>query len=83
MITKDCVEAAYCFFHQKWRIYASSTIATQRDDIEYAVASYVDDMNKNLYAMLANGAAHFLTDHTSFSKDMPKAIEKLESMMQV
>lgn len=82
MITNDCVEAAYCFFHQKWRIYEHSTIVSQRDDIEYAIASYVEAMNKTLYATLADNAPHFLTDHTTFATDMPKAIKKLEEMMK-
>lgn len=82
MITNDCVEAAYCFFHQKWRIYEHSTIASQRDDIEYAIASYVEAMDKSLYAALADNSQYFLTDHTSFADDMPKAIRILENMMK-
>ena len=40
--TKDSVESAYCFFHQKLRVYEYSTSPTQRDDIEYAISQYVD-----------------------------------------
>lgn len=81
MITKDSIESAYCFFHQKWRVYVPSTSSTQRDDIEYAIASYVDGMNEALYAAISEGKAHFLLDHPSFSQDMPLAIERLEQMM--
>lgn len=83
MISKDCVEAAYCFFHQKWNIYSHSTMPNQRDDIEYAIASYVESMNKELYAKLAAGKPLFLTDHTTFSHDMPQAVKALEDMMKV
>lgn len=42
--TKDSIESAYCFFHQKLRVYEYSTSPTQRDDIEYAISQYVDGM---------------------------------------
>lgn len=42
MITKDSVEAAYCFFHQKYQVYAFSNSEHQKEDIEYAISSYVD-----------------------------------------
>lgn len=47
--TKDSVESAYCFFHQKLRVYEYSTSPTQRDDIEYAISQYVERMNPLLY----------------------------------
>ena len=53
MISRDSIEAAYCFLHQKYRVYEFSTSETQRDDIEFAIASYVDGMNKALYLELA------------------------------
>lgn len=81
MITKDSIESAYCFFHQKWRVYEHSSSAVQRDDIEYAISSYVEDMNHSLYAEIACGKLHFLLDHRSFADDMPLAISKLESML--
>ena len=37
-ITRDCIESAYCFIHQKLRVFEFSTNPTQRDDIEYAIA---------------------------------------------
>lgn len=78
MITKDSIEAAYCFFHQKWRVYEFSNSSTQKDDIEYAIASYVAQMSHELYCWLANGKEGFLTDHCSFANDMKKALEQLE-----
>ena len=34
MISKDSIESAYCFLHQKYRVYKFSNNETQRDDIE-------------------------------------------------
>ena len=76
------VESAYCFFHQKLRVYEYSTSPTQRDDIEYAISQYVDGMNPALYQLLANGTPHYLLDHTTFEHDMRHAIELLDSMMR-
>ena len=80
MITKDSIETAYCFFHQKERIYAHSTMAWQRDDIEYAIASYADEMNSELYEALGDGRGDFLRNHATFHSDLSHAIEKLEEM---
>ena len=33
-IGRDCIESAYCFIHQKLRVYEFSNNPTQRDDIE-------------------------------------------------
>lgn len=80
-ITRDCVEAAYCFFHQKLRVYEYSQNPTQRDDIEYAISQYVDGMNGILYQKMANGKVHYLLDHSCFEQDMRDALVKLEAMM--
>ena len=80
-ITRDCIESAYCFIHQKLRVYEFSTNLTQRDDIEYAISQYVDGMNPQLYQKLADGRDGFLLDHISFEQDMRKAQEQLEKMM--
>ena len=69
--TKDSIESAYCFFHQKLRVYEYSTSPTQRDG-----------MNPVLYQLLANGTPHYLLDHTTFEQDMRHAIELLDSMMR-
>ena len=81
MYSKDSIEAAYCFFHQKWRVYKFSTMDWQKDDIEYAIAQYVEGMDKQLYADIAHGKPDFLTDHLTFATDMEKAEERLEKMM--
>ncbi|MCQ2606120.1 MAG: hypothetical protein MJ204_06220 [Bacteroidales bacterium] len=82
MITKDCIESAYCFCHQKWNIYSKSTMDWQKDDIEYAIASYVDGMDTELYAYLSAGNTEFLRDHTNFASDIQRAIVLLEQMME-
>ena len=78
MITKECIETTYSFFHQKHRIYQYSTLDWQKDDIEYAIASYVDDMNGELYALLARGRKDYLKDHNNFFADISDAVETLE-----
>ena len=80
-IVRDCIESAYCFIHQKLRVYEFSNNPTQRDDIEYAIAQYVEGMNPALYQLLAGEKNDFLFDHTKFEEDMREAQEKLEGMM--
>ena len=46
MITKDSIETAYSFLHQKQRIYIHSTLDWQKDDIEIAIASYADEKSE-------------------------------------
>ena len=82
MITQDAIETAYCFFHQKERVYAHSTMEWQKDDIEYAISEYVDGMNKELYEVLSEGNGTFLHENGSFHNELLKAIEKLDRMMQ-
>ena len=82
MISRDSIETAYCFFHQKERVYAHSTMNWQKDDIEYAIASYVDEMNAELYQKLSQGNTHFLRNHTTFHQELIQAVEKLELMMK-
>ena len=41
MITKDSIETAYSFLHQKRNVYIHSTLDWQKDDIELAIGSYV------------------------------------------
>lgn len=81
MITRDSIETAYCFFHQKERVYAHSTMEWQRDDIEYAIASYADGMDGELYKQLSHGREDFLRCHATFHADLIQAIEALESML--
>lgn len=82
MITKDAIESAFCFFHQKQRIYQYSTLDWQKDDIEYAIGDYVDNMNKELYSSLAKGKPHFLHSHTTFAEELLDAVETLERMLE-
>ena len=80
-ITADCIESAYCFIHQKLRVFEYSTNPTQRDDIEYAISSFADDMNPELYSLLADGRTDFLRSHTTFHADMLHALDILEKML--
>ena len=69
MITRAGIETAYCFLHQKERVYAHSTMDWQRDDIEYAISS------------LADGRTDFLRSHATFHADMLHALDILEKML--
>lgn len=80
MITRDSIETAYCFFHQKERVFAHSTMDWQKDDIEYAIASYVDEMNAELYQLLSHGNTNFLRNHATFHQELIQAVEELERM---
>lgn len=80
MITKDSIESAYCFFHQKYQVYAYSNSERQKDDIEYAISSYVDEMSPELYKRLANGREEFLLTHNRFAEDMKEAIKTLSEL---
>ena len=82
MTTKDSIEEAYSFFHQKWRIYAHSNSESQKDDIEYAIASYADDMNPELLDAISGGRADFLRDHKRFPEDITQAVRSLESVLE-
>ena len=81
MITKDSIETAYSFLHQKRNVYIHSSLEWQKDDIEYAIASFVDDMSKELYEALSNGKSDFLRDHKRFQEDITIAVERLEEML--
>ena len=81
MITKDSIETAYSFLHQKQRIYVHSTLDWQKDDIEIAIALYTDEMSQELLCAISGGRADFLRDHRRFQEDITKAIEILEKML--
>ena len=94
MITRDSIETAYSFLHQKRRstsgrllptgrknIYIHSTLDWQKDDIELAIGSYVDDMSLELYEAISDGRADFLRDHKRFTEDITQAVERLENML--
>ena len=80
-VPRGAAEQAYCFFHQKWRVYAGSSNERQKDDIEYAVSSYVDSMSPELYAAISGGDNSFLRDHSRFSSDIRSALASLESVV--
>lgn len=81
-MTNDSIESAYCFFHQKYRVYEHSNMDWQKDDIEYAIANYVNQMDKELYTLLSNGNDDYLLDHCLFAQDMRSALDTLEKMMK-
>ena len=80
-ISTDSVASAYAFFHQKWRIYAQSTIPSQRDDIEYAISSYASSMDRSLYDFLSQGRPEFLMSHSRFSDDIQSALSSLQRLL--
>ena len=81
MISKDSIETAYSFLHQKRNVYIHSSLDWQKDDIEYAIATYIDDMSQELYDMIADGRTDFLRDHERFQEDITQAVERLERML--
>ena len=81
MIIKDCIETAYSFLHQKRNVYIHSTIDWQKDDIEYAIGTYVENMCSELYEYISKGKVDFLKDHNRFGEDITQAVERLEKML--
>ena len=81
MITRDSIETAYSFLHQKRNVYIHSSLDWQKDDIEYAISSFVDDMSQELYENIADGRTDFLRDHRRFQEDITFAVEKLEELV--
>ena len=81
MITRDSIETAYSFLHQKRNVYIHSTLDWQKDDIELAIGNYVDDMNQQLYERISNSRADFLRDHKRFGEDITLAVERLEHLL--
>lgn len=81
MITRDSIETAYSFLHQKRNVYIHSALDWQKDDIEYAIASYADGMSPELYDEISGGRPDFLRDHKRFQEDITKAVEQLEGML--
>ena len=81
MITKDSIETAYSFLHQKRNVYIHSTLDWQKDDIELSIGSYVDDMSSELYDAISDGRPDFLRDHKRFGDDITLAVEKLEKKL--
>ena len=80
-MTRDSIETAYSFLHQKRNVYIHSSLEWQKDDIEYAIGSYVDDMNSELLDELSDGRGDFLRDHKRFQEDITIAVQRLEKML--
>ena len=80
MITKDSIETAYSFLHQKRNVYIHSTLDWQKDDIELAISD-VDDMTQELYEAISDGRADFLRDHKRFGEDITLAVDRLEQKL--
>ena len=72
------IEQAYAFFHQKERVYRFSTSEAEKDHIEDAISSYVNQMSQELYSALSDGSVTFLREHTTFAEDISVAVDKLE-----
>jgi hypothetical protein len=53
----------------------------QKDDIELAIGSYVDDMSQELYEAISDGRDDFLRDHKRFGEDISLAVDRLERML--
>ena len=81
MITKDSIETAYNFLHQKQRIFVHSKLDWQKDDIELAISDYANDMSQELYDAISGGRIDFLRDHKRLQEDITKAVEILEKML--
>ena len=79
-ITRHSIETAYSFLHQKRNVYIHSTMEWQRDDIEYAIGCFADDMSPELYALLSDGRSDFLRDNTRFEEDITLAVERLAKL---
>ncbi|MBQ4034401.1 MAG: hypothetical protein K6G31_00885 [Paludibacteraceae bacterium] len=82
MIKKENIETAYCFLHQKQRVYQYSTMEWQKEDIEYAIGSYIDTMEPELYEKISGNKTDYLRNHTTFGDDIKDAVEKLEEMLK-
>ena len=80
-ITKDAIETAYSFLHQKRNVYVHSRLPWQQDDIEWAVSTYADEMSPALYLLLSDGRRDFLRDHARFLQDITAAVLQLEQML--
>lgn len=80
-VAKSALQIAYSFFHQKLQVYAHSTMAWQRDDIEVAIADYAAQMNPELYRSLAGGRQDFLISHSRFEEDLEAAVGQLEKLL--
>ena len=82
-MTKDAIEQAYSFLHQKYRVFQYSHDEQQKEDIEYAVTSYVETMRPDLYEAISQGQDDYLFVHSRFAEDLPSAVDRLERLMEM
>lgn len=82
-ISRESIETTYCFLHQKLRVYEYSTMEWQREDIEYAIAQYVEQMPPLLYERLADGRRDYLLEHARFEEDMRHGVNRLEGYLDL
>jgi hypothetical protein len=75
------IEQAYAFFHQKEKVYRFSTSEAEKDHIENAISSYVNQMSPELYEALSEGSPAFLREHTTFAEELQLAIKRLEAWL--
>jgi hypothetical protein len=80
-MTKDGIELAYSFLHQKWRVYQYSTDEQQKDAIEYAISSFAETMSPDLYEHISQGQDDYLMSHRRFATDLEEAVGRLETLM--
>ncbi len=81
MLCKDNVKSAYSFLHQKNAVYRESSSPAQKDDIEYAVSSFANMMDRELYGTISKGKSGFLMEHADFAVDLASAVSRLERML--
>ena len=81
MIARESIETAYCFFHQKQRVYQYSTLEWQKEDIEYAISSFVEQMPAELYNLIAKGRRDYLCNHRCFGEQLEEAVKCLEGLL--
>ena len=80
-MTKDSIETAYSFLHQKRNVYVHCTSEWKREDSEYAVACCVGEMSKELLEIISHGRSDFLKDHEKFGDDITLAVQQLERLL--
>lgn len=78
---RSSINIAYAFLHQKRQVYLHSTVNRQRDDIEVAVADYINQINPQLYKWLAGGRTDFLQNHECFLDDINQAVAQLDAVI--
>ena len=79
MITKDSIETAYSFLHQKRRSTSGRLLPTGRKNVY--IHSSLDWQKDDIDDAISGGRADFLRDHKRFPEDITQAVERLENML--